>query len=772
MSFYDATFGQIYNSSNAFIAFNQTSIDAKLDANGKYFETVEGTKIYKRDTFAYGNWPSVEYTPPSAFAQVAALQMEVAAAGGGLQFPGSASFRPLDTNGDGIAESLAVDIDLTILDSGSYMVWGGLSKNGVAISGRRTFKSVSSNDVSFQAEPGSRKVTLLFSGEDIFESGEDGPYSLTVHATGLAETTLQTPAYDHRAFGEIPGFVTGVSEEAVDSDGDGKLDGIRATVDLNIRVAGDYLVAGNLIKDDKSLARADTELALVPGQQTVSILFPGLPLKRSGEDGPYHGVIALSNSDGSEYRQVGGLSFSTQAYRADDFATVFEPSGGFTAQGIDTNGNSLYDLLRVGFDATFPQGGTFLVSGTLGDMAGTRFVSSERLVTVLPGTRNLSLDFAGPNIHGLRLDGPYRIKVALDDPATHETIDKMILPWETTGFHYTDFDPSKAATAISLAGTSTDQGADTDGDGLFNRLNVDVDVNLSKSGVYEWSARLVDSQGAEIGFYTSRASLGVGKQAIRFVFDGERIGKNGQDGPYFVKGLLMFGGGTNLVATDVAKTAPYTASEFEGYVPVNRPPVASAGPDQAVECAGQNGTGITLDGSGSSDPDHDPLTYTWTGPFGTATGQTPTVTCAQGANTITLKVSDDKGATASDTVVVNVVDTTPPVIQGASANPGALWPPNHKMVPVTVTVSADDLCSASTTCKIVSVQSNEPVAGIDGGDKAPDWQLTGDLTVNLRAERAGSGDRLVYTLTVQCLDRVGNRSTKDIVVAVPHDQGG
>lgn len=267
---------------------------------------------------------------PPAPALTLAAMAQTATAGGKLQFPGRTHFRRLDANGDGIAETLAVDVGLEVLTPGSYMLWGSLSKNGVTISSRRDNKSAASNDILLQAAAaGPRTATLLFSGEDIFASGEDGPYSLTVHATGLAETTVQTPAYDHRSFGEVAAYVTGVSARVVDSDG--KPDGIRADVDLDIRVAGDFLLTGNLAKDGKSLARADAERAFAVGRQTVSILFPGLALHRSGLDGPYQGAIALFVSEGSERTAIGGRSFSTPAYRANDFATVFEPGGASAA---------------------------------------------------------------------------------------------------------------------------------------------------------------------------------------------------------------------------------------------------------------------------------------------------------------------------------------------------------------------------------------------------------------------------------------------------------
>ncbi|HEX8719884.1 MAG TPA: Ig-like domain-containing protein [Pyrinomonadaceae bacterium] len=109
----------------------------------------------------------------------------------------------------------------------------------------------------------------------------------------------------------------------------------------------------------------------------------------------------------------------------------------------------------------------------------------------------------------------------------------------------------------------------------------------------------------------------------------------------------------------------------------NKPPIANAGLDQTAECVGGQAA-VTLDGSGSSDPDNDtPLSYEWKeGASVLGTSQTLGVTLATGSHTVTLKVTDPSGDSAQDTVVVNVTDTQAPQVSApadvtANTGPGA-----------------------------------------------------------------------------------------------------
>jgi len=116
-------------------------------------------------------------------------------------------------------------------------------------------------------------------------------------------------------------------------------------------------------------------------------------------------------------------------------------------------------------------------------------------------------------------------------------------------------------------------------------------------------------------------------------------------------------------------------------------------------------------------------------------------------------------------------DTEPPVVEEITATPNALWPANHKMVEVTVSVAAHDNSGLDPTCTITNVTCNEPVNGPGDGNTDPDWLITGDLTVELRAERSGGYEGRIYTVHIECVDAFGNALAETVDVIVPHDEG-
>jgi hypothetical protein len=159
-----------------------------------------------------------------------------------------------------------------------------------------------------------------------------------------------------------------------------------------------------------------------------------------------------------------------------------------------------------------------------------------------------------------------------------------------------------------------------------------------------------------------------------------------------------------------------------------------------------------------------------------------TTTLAVGSHTVEVVVEDTTEMVLNDpdqllierrlwNVTVALSDKTPPVIT-ISARPATLWPPNGKMVPVTIAgriMDSGSRVNATTATYAVtdeygSVQPSGRVTLGSNGSYA--------FTIPLQASRNGDDkDGRQYTITVRAQDNAGNQGSASTVVTVPHDQG-
>jgi hypothetical protein len=144
------------------------------------------------------------------------------------------------------------------------------------------------------------------------------------------------------------------------------------------------------------------------------------------------------------------------------------------------------------------------------------------------------------------------------------------------------------------------------------------------------------------------------------------------------------------------------------------------------------------------------------------------------------------------------ITNTAPVCTTATAQPASIWPPNHKLVPITIS-GYTDLDGGPLAIVIDSIFQDEPTNTASDGNTAIDGSGIGTDTAWVRAERMGKswkgpksgkgsskskksgkngksdkggGNGRVYHITFTVTDSLGLTCTGTVTVGVPHDQSG
>ncbi|XWN37704.1 MAG: PKD domain-containing protein [Balneola sp.] len=212
------------------------------------------------------------------------------------------------------------------------------------------------------------------------------------------------------------------------------------------------------------------------------------------------------------------------------------------------------------------------------------------------------------------------------------------------------------------------------------------------------------------------------------------------DGDHLLTFVIFDGGGLGGGKFRLETTESFGGTPPPPIEPDNEAPIADAGVDQTINATGQTTT-ITLDGSGSSDPDGDALSYSWSlNGNEVAAVSSFSSDLEAGTYIYTLTVSDGE-LTSSDDVTVTIVNSAPVADAGTDQSITATGSTTSVTLDGSASSDADgDVLSYSWTLNGSEVSNNA----------SPTFQLA-----------VGS-----YTYTLTVTDGSGASSSDDVTVEV------
>jgi hypothetical protein len=341
----------------------------------------------------------------------------------------------IDNNGDGYFDELVVKFEV-ISPMSRDIQFGGLLNVGTS-----KLRGATS---TITLKPGKQIVEITFNGMEIANSKANGPYLVEAlwaaepDQTDLAfidsERTLayqlydySTQAYDHTEFKILAATINsdGISHSGIDLDNNELFESIVIQIPLIIDIQGSFTVDGDLYDGNGDFVgnaswtgiEAEAKLQFNVEKTSPPYSLEHLNLKiTNGEllDSRFAPSYEVDDMDGKI--QSGNISFGRTS--VDDPALAqpldVDPTGIYTITPVDTDANTLSDLLRVQIGVTVTGvGGNYRVEGLLEDEHGTEVawaVSDPQ--PLLVGNQTMTLDFDGKMLYDqLPLSGTRAFKL-------------------------------------------------------------------------------------------------------------------------------------------------------------------------------------------------------------------------------------------------------------------------------------------------------------------------------------------------------------------------
>lgn len=282
----------------------------------------------------------------------------------------------------------------------------------------------------------------LYSAEFIPQTPGDYLVSASIQGQNWRGIPCFRKAGAHFTVFEPTSRLTGtVHDESVDSNGDGQPDQVIVRVATKTVKAGEYRAFVHFKTATGQQLFRSNAATLTTGLGEIAVAFEIEALRELGEEGPYqitqlwliyYGEDGAIESD--NLTQVG----TTQAYHLDQFEKpLFSLTGVTTSQGIDADGNGLFEQLRVAIEIEVAQSGfyTWTVNLTDSNEEMITFATSEDYFVA--GINQMVVNFDAAALEQFGADGPYLLRdLVLQGPAIFQIVERA---GETSAFPVTQF---------------------------------------------------------------------------------------------------------------------------------------------------------------------------------------------------------------------------------------------------------------------------------------------------------------------------------------------
>ena len=244
-------------------------------------------------------------------------------------------------------------------------------------------------------------------------------------------------------------------------------------------------------------------------------------------------------------------------------STSYEPvqaifTGSYADEGIDIDGDGLFDYLRVSAEINVTTGGLFNIYVNADDLNTDEITWLNESVMLPTGTQTISFNLLGLDIRQHNINGPYSISFLLYDQFGNE-IDLQNNILTTASYRSTDFEEKDATFSTNI----TEYGEDINGDGLFDYLKFDVGINVFSAKEYTVEGGLYDSSGNAIEIVKTITYLDTGYQVVTLTFNGLTINQNKVDGQLSLRYLSISGSPQIDFILDAHTTGIFNFSDFQ-----------------------------------------------------------------------------------------------------------------------------------------------------------------------------------------------------------------